>query len=176
MPSYRITTEKTWDETLQDFEETFRKWRVRDWRVEPMRPPRKANQYHSEAERVVTLRYTRESRKVVLVSRSQARAHDNLRALYLATERMRLIDAAGLTDLVRTAYAQLPPPRGTLAQPPSPSDPYAVLGVERSDALDLIEAIYRARAKAAALGPQPSEEQLRQLNAAIAAIREEHGA
>lgn len=174
MSTYRITTEKTWDETLADLDETFRKWKVTSWRTDPQRPPRK--KYQTEPERTVTLRYTQVGGEVVLVSRKQARAEDNLRALYLAVERMRMIDVADLTDIVRQAYAQLPPPKAEdQAQPAGSSDPYVVLGVQRGDPLDLIEAIYRARMRTAHPDLGGNTPQALQLNSAIEAIRKEKG-
>jgi len=175
---YHLTTKKTWDETIRDLDETFRLWKVKTWFVEPMRPPRKMNQSHSPTERIVTMRYTKDDHEVVLVSGSQERAHDNLRALYLAVERMRLIDLAGLTDLVRTAYAQLPPagqtthPDSTASAASNP-DPYAVLGVNRSDSLEAIERVWRAKLWGAHPDHGGSQEQTAPLNAAMDAIRRE---
>lgn len=166
--TYRISTNKTWEETITDLDETFRKWHVSTWHTTPQRPPRRA--YQTEAERSVTLSYIKQGNQMTLVSKNQHSAQENLRALYLAVERMRLIEAAGLTDIVRQAYAQLPPP--ATAQPAN--DPYAILGVQRSDPLELIEAIYRARMHQAHPDHGGSTLHAATLNGAIEQIRREH--
>lgn len=169
--AYNLTTEKTWAETMDGLGETMRKWRVTRWSVEPANPGRKAaNKYQSPAERTVTLRFSRNSAETVLVSRDQDRAVDNLRALYLAVERMRLIDAAGLTDIVRQAYAQLPAPALMAAFPRSP---YVVLGVQPDAPLTVCEAAWKARLKATHPDAGGTDAQAAEVNAAMDAIRKE---
>lgn len=176
MPSYRITTKKTWDQTLDDLAEQFRLWGVSSWTVDPVRPRHAINQWNNtEALRAVTLRYQLRDRDVVLTMSKQARAHDNLRVLYLAVEAMRLNEARGIAEVVASAYAQLPPAGGTTpgTAMAETSDPYAVLGVERSYALDVIESIWKARLRAAHPDHGGKQEDAARLNAAMAAIRKE---
>jgi hypothetical protein len=171
--AYNLTTEKTWSQTLDDLAETFRKWRIAKWSVEPANPGRKAaNKHQNQHERTVTLRFTRSGGETVLVSRDQDRAVDNLRALYLAVERMRLIDAAGLTDIVRQAYAQLPAPQAAAALPRSP---YAVLGVQPDAPLTVCEAAWKARLKSVHPDAGGTDAQAVAVNAAMDAIRKERG-
>lgn len=174
MPSYHLTTDKTWHQTRQDLAETFRKWHVVRWSVEPVKPAfNPGKRIQTDQERAVTVRYTEaDGAAVVLTSQAQERAVDNFRALYLAIERMRLIDAAGLTDIVRQAYAQLPPP-----SPPTPalptSDPYAVIGVDRHDSLAAIERVWKAKLWAAHPDQGGDVAQAARLNAAMDAIRKD---
>lgn len=171
MTKYSLTTEKTWAETMDDLGETMRKWHISRWSVEPANPGRKAaNKYQSPAERTVTLRFSRNNAETVLVSREQDRAVDNLRALYLAVERMRLIDAAGLTDIVRQAYAQLPAPAPMAALPRSP---YAVLGVQPDAPLAVVEAAWKAQLKSAHPDAGGTAAAAAEVNGAMDAIRKE---
>lgn len=152
MPDYNLTTKKSWDETIRELEETFHKWNVRQWRTEPQRPPRRANEYHSQAERTVKLYYTIKGREVVLTSAKQSSARDNLRVLYLVVEALRMNERRGLADTTADAYRQtypaLPAP-GQLNTPaqPSPADPYAVLWLRSGAPREVVEAAYRALAK-----------------------------
>lgn len=184
MPSdYTLHTKKTWDETIRELAETFEKWGIRQWRTDPQRPPLRANQYHGLAERTVTLYYTIKGRNVVLVSKAQSTARDNLRVLYLVVEALRLNERRGLAETAADAYRQtypaLPAPgqAASSAVPPDPSgacDPYAVLFVQHGAPLAVCEAAYRALAKAAhpdSTGNQQGDARMAALSAAIATIR-----
>lgn len=177
--NYRLTTDKTWHATLQDMAETFRKWKaVSTWRVTPN--PRGAAEYRklerqnqSESERTVLLEYVLHGTPVQLTMNKQSRAVDNQRVLYLAVEDMRLIEARGISDVVRAAYLQLaaPAPAAMTNQ-----DAYAVLGVSPSQSLTEIERRYRQLA--AQFHPdKPSGDlaQFQAITAAIAHIRSEKG-
>jgi hypothetical protein len=170
--SYSIFTKKTWVETRNDLEDTFAKWGITHYTVEPWKPTfNPAKRIQTLEECTVTVRYTRSSGEVVLTSNKQDRAVDNFRALYLAIERMRMIDAAGLTNIVRQAYAQLPPP-ATTAQA-APSDPYTLLGVRSDAPLVVVEAAWKAALKQAHPDRGGTLEQTKQLNIAMEAIRKE---
>lgn len=176
MPRYNLTTQKTWDATLSDLGETFRKWPdVTHWIVDPTRPRRAINQYHSPDERRVTLRYTKGGHEVVLTMAEQDRAHDNLRVLYLAVEAMRLNELRGISDVVASAYAQLPPPKDLQpASTPAIADPYQVLGLRRGVPLDVAEAVFRTLAKTAHPDAGGDRSQWDRVQAAIEQIRKEH--
>lgn len=176
MGNYNVWTKKTWHETKRELETTFRKWGVADYAVESFIGkgfnPRKFNQ--TEQELTVTVRYTRPDGVIVrLTSSAQDRAIDNFRALYLAIERMRLIDAAGLTDIVRQAYAQLPSPTQRVILTPPADDPYAVIGADRHDSLEAIERVWKARLWSAHPDHGGTAEKTAALNAAMDAIRKE---
>lgn len=169
MPSYRLTTEKSWNATLDDLAETFRKWGVTRWSVEPIRPLHTIKQFNNTPQiRAVTLRYWLRDREVVLSLDEQARAHDNLRVLYLAAEALRLNELRGIASVVASAYLQL--------APPARDDPYAILGVSRNDSLEVIEHAWKARLQEAHPDHGGSQDAAAPLNAAMAAIRKERGA
>lgn len=176
---YSLTTKQTWAQTIDDLAEVFRKWGIASWSVEPASPGRRAANWNQTlAERTVTLRYTHQGRQVTLAMRDQNRAVDNLRVLYLAVDAIRMNEVRGIAELVASAYAQLPgpgaPPATRAATTPS-EDPYAVLSVERSASLDLIERIWKARLRAAHPDHGGSSEAAARLNAAMDAIRKERG-
>src|SRR5437868_3862463 len=108
---YTISTNQSLATTCSDIGETMRKWGVREWELEVHSKRTTTATSLTRDERRVTLRYTRKGVPVELHSDRQLRIVDNARALYLAVERMRMIDAAGLEDIVREAYGQLPPPQ-----------------------------------------------------------------
>lgn len=172
MPRYHLTTDKTWDETIKDLAETFRKWGIVRWLVEPTRPARARNQYHDQQQRSVLVRYTKDGQETVLTMAKQDRAHDNLRVLYLAIEALRLNEARGIAEVVASAYAQLPPPGQTPHALPA-NDPYAVIGVDRHDSLEGIERVWKARLWEAHPDHGGSQEKTAGLNAAMDAIRRE---
>lgn len=169
--AYKLTTKKTWTETIKDLEETFDKWGVGDyWNLEPWKAPKSRAAFQMPNDRLVTLTFTLEGRDITLSTNDQHRAVDNLRALYLAVERMRMIEVAGVQDLVRAAYAQLPAPK--------PDDPYSVLGVSKAWDLDAIESHWKGLMKTvhADTSGTPDTTQAQRYNAAIAAIRKERRA
>lgn len=175
MPRYTLVTGKTWDETIRDLGETFRKWnRVSHWTVEPIRPKRASNQSQNEQERSVTVRYTLAGRDVTLTMATQERAHDNLRVLYLAVEALRLNEARGIAEVVASAYLQLPAPAGSAPMPAIlGSDPYNVLGLTPGAPLSVAEAAYRTLAKTAHPSAGGDRAAWDRLQGAIEAIRKE---
>jgi len=169
--SYDLTTRKSWAETRAEFRETFRKWGINDWNIiANLTPTRAGNYYQREDERSVTLRYTsRGGQDVRLTMAKQARAVDNLRVLWLAVEAMRLNEARGIGEVLREAYAQLPAPANYC-------DPYEVLGVRPDADMADIDAVYRSRARRAHSDTGGSDEEMKELNAAMERIREDRKA
>lgn len=86
----------------------------------------------------------------------------NLRCVWLAIQSMRLAEVRGIGDTIRSAYAALPAPAEHV-------DPYQAIGVHPSMELEDIEAVYRRKANRLGEGHAG----LKELNIAIAAIREE---
>ena len=167
--SYRLSTDLSWNRTLEDLEETFRLWRVNDWSVHCDLPHRYADKYsQTPKEREVGLRYTKDGQEFHLTMSRQSRAVDNLRVLYLAVEAMRLNDLRGITDIIREAYLQLP-------APPKYRDPYEILEVRPDAAIEVIEAAYRALAKRLHPDAGGSVEAMQELNQAFERIKEERG-
>ena len=132
---YRIHTKKTWYETYAELEEMFAKWGVVDYGIAGNPAARGA------VDRSVTVRFMhRSGREVAVKKGDQERPVDNLRALYLALEDMRMLEVRGLGDVVGHAYLQLEAPK-------LKRDPYEVLGVRSDAPKSVIDAAYRARAK-----------------------------
>ena len=169
MKSYSISTRVSWDETLRELGETFRKWGIYEWTVSPVRPRARANTYYqSDEERTVTLIYTHGSgREVRLTMKKQARAQDNLRVLYLATEALRMNEARGIGDVIADAYLQL--------APPSHIDPWELLGIRPDADIEIVHAAYRTKAKTAHPETGGTEEAMKELNAAYERIKQERG-
>lgn len=170
MNNYTINTPKTWNETLSDLETTFSRWRVKEWGVFPARiDSRKA--YWTRAEAKVTVVFTKDGKEQRFTLGTQDRPQDNLRALYLGLESMRLNEVRGIADVVREMYAQLPAPATV-------RDPYEVLGVRPDASLEDIKDLYRIKAKR--LHPDTADptkvadtEAIKELNAAFEKIQSE---
>jgi hypothetical protein len=168
---YHLRTEKTWDETRAALAETMRKWRVTQWQLtKPSKSVTTAYAYTRDARRV-TLRYVKDGAEVVLHMDKQSRVVDNARVLYLAVEAMRLNDERGIADVVREAYAQLPPP----ADEQPRRDPYEVLGVREDSPWEVVEAAYRARMKTAHPDTGGSAEAMKEVQAAMEQLRRQRG-
>lgn len=176
--SYHLTTRKSWDETLTDIAEVFRKWGVsaQSWSTQPQRPHKRANQYQSRDERRVTLTFSHHHASVTLVMDKQATAQANLRVLYLVLEALRLNEMRGYaevyTEATRQLYLAAPAPTPT---PASSGDVYAVLCVRTDAPLEVCEAAYRALVKRHHPDSGGSNQAMQALNQAITIIRRERG-
>lgn len=152
MTSYELNTTKTWGETVEDLAETFRKWGIREWSIIPHRP--------RQGDRSVSVAWTDKAGKDQRLSlATQRRAEDNLRALYLGIEAVRLNELRGIGDVVRSVYLALDAPAVT-------RDPYEVLGIRPDAPPAIVNAAYRALAQA--LGPPDDKnaEAYKELNGA----------
>lgn len=101
-------------------------------------------------------------KKELMLSKFE-RPVDNLRALYLALDAIRLNEARGLGEVFRQNYAALPAP--------SRRDPYEVLGVRPDAAAEIIDAAYRAAAKSAHPDHGGGNEKMAELNEAYEAVK-----
>lgn len=151
---YNLHSDKSWDDTIRELNQTFIKWSVTEWTVSPVRP--------SKDDRKVTLRYLHPStnRWVELNMEKQWNARLNLRVLYLAVDAIRLNERRGLGDITASAYLQLAAPTGH-------RDPYEVLGVRPDADFEDIQAVYRAKAKRLHPDAGGSEDAMTELNAAL---------
>ena len=89
----------------------------------------------------------------------------NLRCCLLIIKDMRLGEARGMTEAIRSVYAQLPAPK-------TERDPHEVLGVRPDAPVEVAEAAYKAQAKL--LHPDTSQQDgaaMVELNKAIEAVR-----
>lgn len=138
MPEYHLWTDKTWYQSGQDVEIMFDRWGVTDYQIIG-RPNAKVRQ--TPEERSVSIRFFHASGREILVTKSDlARSVDNLRALYLGLNDMRMMEKRGVMDVIRDALLQLPAPAKY-------RDPYEILGVRSDAPMDIIDAAYRAQAK-----------------------------
>lgn len=166
MSSYRLSTDKTWNETYQEIAETFRLWGVAEWDVGAgIRPQLASKRTQTLEELTVVLSYRHPGGKeVILAMARQGRAVDNFRVLYLAVEAMRLNEKRGLGDVIQQAYLQL-------AAGKRERDPYEVLGVRQDAGMEVVEAAYRAIANHVHPDRGGSEEAMKELNDALERIK-----
>jgi len=155
-----------WHATHDELEREFAAWGIRDWEARPNVMLSRANsEAVTRAERTVNLTFRKGEQTITLSMGDYPTATENLKVLQLCVNNLRMIERRGLTDTMQAAYLQLAAPVA--------GDPYRVLGVSRTAALDEIEAMYRAKAKKAHPDLGGSEDEMRALNAAIEAIRAE---
>ena len=159
MATYRIESKHSWSETEKLLRESFAKWRVARYVVEPNCLPRQLHAHLSKTERGVTVRFWMGDREVVLTSDDQARPVDNLKKLQLCIEDMRMIDRRGATSVMQSAYLQLAPPV-------KERDPFEVLGLRPGANKALIDAAFKARAQEAHPDKGGTAEAMAELNAA----------
>ena len=163
--SYTINTKKTWHQTQTELAYEFEKWGVTEWTTNYPRGARLEGQNQSEEDRSVTLQYKKRGKDISLTMSEQSRAIDNLRVLYLAIQSMRLNEKRGISEVLESAYLQL--------VAPEVFDPYEILGIFSGSPLDVCEAVYKAKARAAHPDKGGSVEEMTKLNKAIEMIRKE---
>ncbi len=146
--TYRIHTDLSWADTIGDLRAMFERWGVgpRDWAaIKPKAPPARRRRWELEPEerRVIVEFLHPSGQKITVTKDDQDTPEDNLRAIYLALEDLRMIEKRGLSDLVRTAMLQIAAPRQRTWRDVLGLDP----GVDwrRGD----IEQAYRAKAREA---------------------------
>lgn len=177
--SYKLTTEKTWDDTMFELSESFSKWGIgsKAWRVTAVRP-RSTGRYamYSASERRVIVEFIHPvGKNMIRVEKSDlSRPQDNLRAIFLSIEAIRMIEKRGTADLVRDALLQIEAPAGE--RPVVKRDPYEVLEVTRSTSMEVIDAAYKAKARVLHPDAGGTKEEMQELNEAMTAIRNERAA
>ncbi|MEX0750681.1 MAG: J domain-containing protein [Dehalococcoidia bacterium] len=158
MPTYNLSTNKTPDETMSELRYCFEGWR--DAELISARNLKDANdtaevvfEFHGETVRV---QYG-----------LQQRYRDNLRAVYLTLEGLRLAYRRGLGDLLTNTVSQML----QLGAAAVHRDPYELLGVRPDTPLPVAEAAYKTLAKALHPDAGGSDEDMRELNDAIQRVR-----
>lgn len=168
MPAaYKVHNPPTVHQTEQELHWCLEKWGVRDYSVDYNVPRAKfGNRLLSRPERAVTVRWIPPGSRseIVVSSDDQDSIAANLRKLYLGIEAMRLNERRGLTDVMRSAYMQLPAPA---------AGHWAVLGVAPGSSLEEIERAYRQVAQVAHPDRGGSDEEMAALNQARIAARAE---
>lgn len=118
------------------------------------------------ADRAVTVSFvTREGPREYTVSRFEA-PMDNLWALRIGLDSMRLNELRGLGDVLREMYLALPAPT-------KERDPWEVLGLRPDADRETVDAVYRNKAKRAHPDAGGSNEAMAALNTAYAAVTRE---
>jgi hypothetical protein len=161
--SYQLHTSKSWSETIDELALAFERWGVspHDWAVRPSRPQTRKT-WPTVDERRVTVEFRHPSGKpITLTTDGQQLPQDNLRAIYLTIEDMRMIERRGLGELMRSAYLQI-------AAPAAARTWRAVLelGEESRPMREWIEAAYRRKAKELHPDAGGSDEAFRELQRA----------
>ena len=165
----QITYYTTWSATMSGIKDTFHRWGVSEWNIES--PAQRQRDYErrrlAPEQRLVRISFRHPKGHLVnLESSAQYSPAANLRVLYLAVEGLRKNEVRGLADMMRAAYLQLAPPEGSIQR-----DPYEVLGVRHDSPPEVVEAAYRALAKVRHPDAGGSDEQMAELNRAIAAVK-----
>jgi len=167
--TYKLHTNKTWSDSERELRETFQKWGVHRFAIEPNTQSRNLNsKYLIGTERAVTVRYWKAARgeperEVVLSLDTQESPALNLRALGLCLEEMRMLDVRGIGEVAASAYMQL-------AAPKTERDPYEVLGLRPGADAVLVNAAYAALAKQAHPDKGGTDVAMAELNAARDAL------
>lgn len=131
-----MVSNKTVPETLQDLRQLFNRYNIEEW--EPIR---------SEQDLSYSVRYRKDNQWVIIGSRMQATRARNLRQCYQVIQYLFLWASRGVSGvsqgvtfihggLVRAGEGK---DEDTLAEA------YATLGVDATDSLDEIGAVYRAK-------------------------------
>ena len=162
--SYVLNTQKSWEETLWDLENTMKLWGITEWEVSYPRGALSKAWQQSEADRTVKLTYRKQGKPVTLLMGKQKRAVDNLRVLYLAVEAMRLNEKRGIGEVIESAYLQL-------AAPAQAIDPYEMLEIRPDASLEVAEAAYKAKVRNVHPDRGGSTEHMKAYNRAIEEIR-----
>lgn len=127
--------------------------------------PRYQARFGNAADRAVSVTFTagKHVNRTVTVDRFE-RPVDNLWALAVGLDDIRLNELRGLDDVARQVYQALPAPTKR-------RDPYEVLGVRPDAPAEVVEASYKALAKRLHPDVGGSDEAMRELNEAMEAVK-----
>lgn len=159
-PSYHISTRKDPTETQRELRDCFQAWPDAE-----LISARNLKDASDTAEVVFEFR----GETVRVQYGLQWRYRDNLRAIYLTIEGLRMAYRRGLGDLLTNTVSQMLR-LGAAAQV---RDPYEVLGVRPDAPLAVAEASYKALARERHPDAGGSDDEMRELNDAIERIRKE---
>src|SRR5689334_24657179 len=109
MPDYELSTKKTWQQTVRDLAETFRLWGVgsNEWTLTALQARGDRPQTVDERRVVLDFQHPATGQHVRIEKGDLARQQDNLRAIYLSVESVRMIEKRGTADLVREVLLQI---------------------------------------------------------------------
>lgn len=164
MKNYVLRTDKSWAWTTRELENEFKLWEITEWDCNVPKGAVREGFNQSEEDRTVILTYKKEGKTVTLKYGKQARAVDNLRAIFLTVQSLRRNELRGMDDLFRSAYLQLEAPE-------SEKDPYEVLNLYRGAPLSVCEAMFKELAKEHHPDRGGDQAKFKELNDAIEKIR-----
>jgi hypothetical protein len=126
--------------------------------------PRYTAHFGDPADRAVTVTFTagKHVNRIVTVDRFE-RPVDNLWALAVGLDDIRMNEIRGLDTIAEQVYQALPAPRSR--------DPWEVLGLRPDADLDAIEAVYRTKAKRLHPDAGGNAEAFRELNEAYERVK-----
>lgn len=127
---YSLSTKISYDATLKELREEFRKWGIDKYSVDTFN------------EVAVAITYYKGERPITLKSEKQNFKKDNLRVLLLVIRAIRLNEVRGFGEIVASHYKQLS--GSTLEE--ANFDPYQVLKIQRGTELEIVKAVYRTMA------------------------------
>jgi hypothetical protein len=159
-PNYHISTRKAPDETQRELRDCFDAWPDAE-----LVSARNLKDASDTAEVVFEFR----GETVRVQYGLQHRYRDNLRAIYLTIEGLRMAYRRGLGDLLTNTVSQML----HLGAGAQVRDPYEVLGVRPDAPLAVAEASYKALARERHPDTGGTDDDMRELNDAIARIRKE---
>lgn len=180
MTSYAANpSDKNWNESMAALRTLFSRWGVSAWAVScPMQPTSSAKPSRSpwvwarefgqphESQVTVTFTHPSGAERTVTVSRF-GYPQDNLWAIAIGLDAIRLNEKRGLDDVYREFYGALPPPSTERPK----RDPWEVLGLLPTNDPDMIAAAYRARAKRLHPDHGGDPEAFKELHSAYEAVK-----
>lgn len=153
------------DRLLEVIAKWQKRYRAQDVTIECPAQPRYTARFGNPADRAVSVTFSagQHVNRTVTVDRFE-RPVDNLWALAVGLDDVRLNELRGLDDVARQVYRMLPAPERV-------RDPYEVLGVRPDAPVEVIDAAYRARAKQLHPDAGGSTEAMAELNQAYEAVK-----
>lgn len=147
-------------QTQRDITACFKQWGIANYELSLAR-----NSQNGEAS--VKFMHSKLGQRA-LVCDSFPEYYQNLRAIYLTLDGIRLAEGRGILEQYRQFFEALPAPGQTSAI----TTLWGILGVQENAPLEIAEAAYRVRSKKAHPDAGGSNEEMIQLNQAIEHFRE----
>ena len=157
----KLPTSKSVQETLSDLQVVFHKWGIEEWDT-----PQTTSRGRI-IDTVAVVYFTFRGKQRQMACQRFPTYEQNLRALYLNLDSLRLSDQRGILDDLGQFFEALPAPSGA----PTTETPYEILGLSPMATLDVAETVYRSLAKKAHADTGGSDKAMARLNAAIDSIR-----
>ena len=163
---------KTWNQCLTQLGEVFDKWRLRGkwtWQCAASSMPTKGRTHWAEfradqSTRAVTVTFEHPTGQRSVTVSKFATPVDNLWAIQIGLDAIRLNEQRGLDDVAREFYQALP-------APVAKRDPYEVLGIRPDAPREIADAAYRALAKSMHSDVGGDDERMKELNAAYEEVK-----